>query len=588
MYGRLKPGMSVDQTRAAARVLGQRLDGSTPKGALRFATLNLGAIAGIERIRDESAIQTVVAFFFAILAVMALVLLLACVNVAGLLLARGSTRRRELAVRVALGASRARLLQQLLVESLLLAVGGTICGVLLAEVAGARLSAIPLPRPVPILLQFDTDWRVVTYAAVLAVSATLVSGVIPAFQAVRESLVPELHRERRLYLRRALLVGQVAISFVVLVAALLFVRNLVRSGSIDPGFNTAQTIQATASLSPTTYENADRIRSYVTRAILAIGSVPGIEAAAAARSLPFQDRSIRGHDITWPDTGEKTTISYGYNAVTPDYFRAIGIPVRAGREFLPSDSTGSRAVIVNQTFVNRYMNGRPPVGATYVVAEDRPRLHQIVGVVNFVRTFTLGEDEQPQVYAMWTQTSNTQSTTVHFVLRAAGDPSAQLKAVQAALRSVDSAVGLDVSPLRAKMGLAFLPSQIGAALMSVAGGLALLLVATGLFGTMAFAVTRRTREIGLRLAIGATKGNVVRMVLADSTRLLVIGLAAGAAIAWFVTRPLAAFLVPGLTPTDPMTFALVFVVMLTTAAVATWIPARRAAAIDPMMSLRQE
>jgi hypothetical protein len=264
---------------------------------------------------------------------MALVLLLACVNVAGLLLARGSTRRRELAVRVALGASRARLLQQLLAESLLLAVGGTICGVLLAEVAGARLSAIPLLLPVPILLQFDTDWRVVTYAAVLAVSATLVSGVISAFQAVRESLVPELHRERRLYLRRALLVGQVAVSFVVLVAALLFVRNLVRSGSIDPGFNTAQTIQATPNLSPTTYANGDRIRSYVTRAILVIRSVPGIEAAAAARSLPFQDRSIRGHDITWPDTGEKTTVSYGYNAVTPEFFRAIGIPVVPAESF---------------------------------------------------------------------------------------------------------------------------------------------------------------------------------------------------------------------------------------------------------------
>ncbi len=180
-------------------------------------------------------------------------------------------------------------------------------------------------------------------------------------------------------------------------------------------------------------------------------------------------------------------------------------------------------MIVNQTFVDRYMSSRPPVGATYVVNEDQPRLHQIVGVVNFVRTFTLGEDEQPQVYALWTQTSNTQSTTVHFVLRASGDPSAQLKAVQAALRAVDSAVGLDVSPLRAKMGLAFLPSQIGAALMSVAGGLALLLVATGLFGTMAFAVTRRTREIGLRLAIGATQGSVVRMVLTDSIRLLALG-----------------------------------------------------------------
>ena len=587
MYGRLKPGVSAEQTRAAARALGQRLDGGTPKDALKFATLNVAAIGGLQRVRDEPAVQTVIGFFFAILAVMALVLLLACVNVAGLLLARGSTRRRELAVRVALGASRARLLQQLLVESLLLAVAGTICGVFLSEVAGSRLSALQLPLPLPILLQFDTDWRVVTYAAVLAAGATLVSGVIPAWQAVRESLVPELHRERRLYLRRALLVGQVAVSFVVLVAALLFVRNLVESGSINPGFDTEHTIQVTASLSPTAYDSAEEIRSYVTRAIAAMQLVPAIEAAAAARSLPFQDRSSRGHDITWPDTGEKSTVSYGYNAVTPDYFRAIGIPMRAGREFQPADTPGPQAVIVNQTFVDRYLNGRSAVGATYVVTEDRPRLHQIVGVVSFVRTFTLGEDEQPQVYALWPQTNSTRAT-VNFVLRSTTAPAVHLKAVQTALRALDPAVGLDVSTLRAKIGLAFLPSQIGAALMSVAGGLALLLVATGLFGTMAFAVTRRTREIGLRLAIGATQGRVVRMVLTDSIRLLAVGLAAGVVIAWLVTSPLAAFLVPGLTPTDPWTFAGVLALMLTTAAAATWIPARRAASIDPMVSLREE
>ena len=234
------------------------------------------------------------------------------------------------------------------------------------------------------------------------------------------------------------------------------------------------------------------------------------------------------------------------------------------------------------------MGSRAAVGATYLVGEDgRPRLHQIVGVVDFVRTFALGEDEQPQLYALWPQT-NTTRTTVNFVLRSTGSPSAHLKTVQAALRGVDSGVGLDVSTLRSKMGLAFLPSQIGAALMSVAGGLALLLVATGLFGTMAFGVTRRTREIGLRIAIGATKGDVVRMVLTDTVRLLAIGLAAGVGIAWFVTQPLAAFLVPGLAPTDPVTFALVFLVMVTTAAAATWIPARRAAAIDPMISLREE
>ena len=587
MYGRLKPGMSADQTRAAARVLGQQVDASTPKNALKFATLNLSAIAGAQRLRDEPAVQSIVLFFVALLVVMALVLLLACVNVAGLLLTRGATRRRELAVRVALGASRRRLLQQLLVESLILAAGGTVGGVALAGIAGSWLSAIQLPLPLPIVLHVETDWRVMSYAAGLAVVATLMSGIIPAFQAVRESIAPELHRERRLYLRRTLVAGQVAVSFVVLVAALLFVRNLVAAGSINPGFDVEHTIRATASLSPTTYDSAEEIRAYVERSVAALRRLPGIETAAAARSLPFQDRSRLGHDITWFDTGEKASVSYGYNAVTADYFKAMGIPIRAGREFAAGDESGPRAVVVNQAFVDRYMNGRPAVGASYVVDEGTPRLHQIVGVANFVRTFTLGEDEQPQAYALWTQTNSTR-TTVNFVMRTAGPPASQIKAVHAALRGIDSSVGVDVSTLRDGMGLAFLPSQIGAALMSSAGALALLLVATGLFGTMAFAVTRRTREIGVRLAIGATSGSVIRLVVADAIRLLAIGLTAGAAVAWFVTAPLAAFLVPGLTPADPLTFGVVLILMVATGALATWIPARRAAGIEPVTALRVE
>jgi predicted permease len=585
MYGRLEPGMSVRETRLAARAMGQRMDPSSPKDGLKFGTLDLSAIAGIQKLRDQPALQTVVLFFVAMLVVMGLVLLLACVNVAGLLLARGAARRRELAVRVALGAGRMRLLQQLLIESLLLACGGTVCGVLVARLAGAWISAVEPPLPVPIVLQFDMDWRVVTYATALAVLATLLSGVIPAFRAVRESIAPELHRERRLYLRRTLLVGQVAVSFVLLVTALIFVRNLVASASIDPGFDTERTIRATVSLSPTRFDRADRIRDYVDRGLMALRAVPGIEAAAASRSLPFQDRARLGHDITWADTGEKAQISYGYNAVTADYFRAIGTPIRAGREFVASDEAGPRAVVVNQAFVKRYLNGREAVGTTYVVGEGEQRVHQIVGVADYVRTITLGENEEPQLYALWSQT-NSRRTSLNFVMRSTGPPAPSLKAVQAALRDVDAGVGLEVSTLRSSIGLAFLPSQVGAALMSAAGALALLLIATGLFGTMAFAVTRRTREIGLRLAVGATRSDVVRMVLRDSIRLMTLGLAVGATIAWFVTPPLAAFLVPGLTPTDPLTFGLAFLVMLATAVFATWIPARRAASVDPMTALR--
>jgi predicted permease len=586
MYGRLEPGMSLEQTRAAARVLGQSADAGAAAAPdpLRFASLQLQPVGGL---RNDPQLLIVVAFFAATLAVTMLVLVLACVNVAGLLLSRGVVRQRELAIRAALGADPRRLLLQLLVESLLLAGAGTAAGRAVTALLGAKLSTIRLPLPIPIVLHAAPDWRVVAFAATLAAAATLLCGVLPAWQSVRASLAPALRRDRRLRLRPVLVAGQVAVSFVVIAAALLFVRNLAAAGAIDPGFDTERTIRATANLSPRTYGDSASINDFISRALAVLQAVPGVEAAAAVRSLPFTDRNTRGHAATWSSTGETAALSYVWNAVSPDYFKAMDIPVLLGRPFTQSDASGPRVVVVNRAFVDRYLNGRPPVGETYVVPGSPPRLYQIVGVAGSVKTLTIGEDDRPQLYERLSQIGGTRQR-IDFVARVAGVPASHLAAVRAALRGMDSSVGLDVSPLRSSMTLAFLPSQAGAALMSAAGGLGLLLVAVGLFGTMTFSVAQRTREIGVRMALGATRALVVRMVVLECAGLVGAGSVVGAVVAWFAARPLAAFLVPGLSPNDPTTFALVVPVIALTSLAATWSPARRAARINPVVSLNAE
>lgn len=281
-------------------------------------------------------------------------------------------------------------------------------------------------------------------------------------------------------------------------------------------------------------------------------------------------------------------MSYVWNAVSADYFKAMDIPVLRGRPFATDDANGPRVVAVNQAFVDRFMSGRSAVGESYVVSANPPpaQAYQIVGVVGSVKTLTIGENDQPQLYELLPQVGV--GPRIDFVVRTAGAPVGQIEAVRAALRALDSSVGLDVSPLRSNMALAFLPSQAGALLMSAAGSVGLLLVAVGLFGMMAFSVAQRTREIGVRMALGATRAIVVRMVVVECAWLLGIGVVVGGTMAWFAAAPLAAFLVPGLSPTDPLTFVLAVIAIALTGIAATWSPARRAAAISPAVSLKAE
>lgn len=585
LYARLKPGSTLADARAATTVAAERLDTAFPQPFKYAQNISVRPIAGFARLSAEPELMTVAAFFLVLLAVVGLVLLIACVNVAGLLLARASARRREFAIRLSLGASRGRLLQQLLVESLLLALSGALFGLVLSQITATLLASVHLPLPVPIQLRIDPDWRVAGYAAVLTLVAAVASGLLPAWQTVKESIAPDLARTRRLRLRRILVVGQVAISVVVLATAFLFLRNLMKSTAISPGFDVTHTLRAEINL-PAVYKTPEQIAGYADRALPVLQAMPGIEAAAAARIVPFTDSTRFGSDITFAD-GHTVNALFSWNAVTPDYFRVMDIPVRQGRAFEAADGRGEKVAVVNREFVRRYLGDRSPVGLAFLWGGDSRVLYRIVGVVEGTKTMTVGEDDQPQLYEPLAQITSDRRR-MQFVLRSATPPALQLDAVRRALRHMDPSVAADVSTLYGSIGLAFLPSQVGAALLGSIGVLGLALAAVGLYGMMAFSVARRVQEIGVRLALGATGGDIARMVFAESARLVAIGSVIGLGLAVWAMRPLAMFLVAGLSPADPAALASVVVVLIATGLLATWGPVRRASSVDPIAALRHD
>ncbi|MBZ5723728.1 MAG: ADOP family duplicated permease [Acidobacteriia bacterium] len=584
IYARRKPGMSVGEARAALRTLAGRLDGAFPQPYKYRASVKMTAIGGLARLGDVEEMMTAGLFFAVLLTVVGLVLLIACINVAGLLLARSSARRREIAIRLSLGASRGRLFQQLLAEGLVLSLAGTALGFALALGVARFLASVPLPIPMPFRLHIEPDWRVVAYAAILAILTTIASGLTPAWQSVKDSLTRDLHRARKLRLRRGLVVAQIAVSFVVLAAGALFLENLLHSAAISPGFDVRRTLRAEVHLPPARYADKRRIELYVEQALRQLEAIPGIEAAAAARIVPFTDNTQFNSGLTFTDNGEEREAAFHWNAVSPGFFRAMDIPILAGRAFHWYEATP--AVMVNSAFVKRYLGARDPVGCRFLWGAGKAP-YQIVGVVRGTKNLTIGEGDIPQLYQPFTQIEEDRPR-LQFVLRSATPPAAQLAAVRQVLRRLEPAAGLEVATLFSSVGLAFLPSRIGAVLMGGIGLLGLLLAAIGLYGVLAYSVTGRTQEIGIRIAVGATGREISRMILLEAGRLLAVGSALGFAIALIVTRPLSLFLVPGLSPSDPLSFAAVIVVLAGAGLLASLGPARRAIAVDLMRCLRYE
>ncbi|HEY7333598.1 MAG TPA: ABC transporter permease [Bryobacteraceae bacterium] len=588
MYARLRPGMTRDQALAAVRAVAARIDSVYP-APFKYATnVSVSPLMTLEEIAGDPQGIAIGLFFAALLIVAGLVLLIACINVANLLLARASARRREIAVRLSLGAGRGRLLQQLLVESLLLCVLGTGGGLILARAITASLEGIQLPIPIPIHLRIDVDWRIAIYAAILTVAATITCGLLPAWQSTKESIAPDLGRDRKMRLRRALVCGQVALSLIVLAIGFLFLRNLFRENQISPGFDLRHTIRANVNLPGRKFGESKQVESYADRGIRELEAIPGIDSAAAAFILPFNGNMVFGARIDFPDTGERENVFYHWNVVTPHYFRAMGIPLLKGRYFLPTDREGAKIAIVNRAFAERYLGAREPIGCVFTQGGPRKTEFRIVGVVEGTKNETLGEGDLAQMYQPMSQVENKGRRKLEFVVRSAIPPLEQLNAVRETLRRVEPDAGLEVSTLYSSIGFAILPSEIGAVLMGAIGLLGLVLASVGLYGIMAYSIARRTQEIGIRMALGATRGAISRMVLGDAARLVFTGSAIGLVIAVFVTKPLSMFLVQGLKPGDPLGFIVVVGVLAATGLAASWGPLRRALSIDPASSLRYE
>jgi predicted permease len=589
IYARLKPDMSLTQARAGLEMVAKRMDTVLPVNHWKYAqNITVAPIVGYARFGAEEipGLLPIGIFFGVLLIVVGLVLLIACANVAILLLARGSARRGEIAVRLALGVGPGRLLQQFLAESVLLALLGTGLGLLLSQLIATVLGGIELPLPIPIRLQITPDWRLLLYSAVLTALATIVCGLLPAWQSPKVSITPNLARERKSRLRSALVVAQIATSVVILTTGFLFVRNLAKANAISPGFDVRHTLRAQINLSPVSYSNAQRKTSYLDNALRELSALPGIECVAAARMTPFNGNATFGSTLKFPDNGQEEHSLFKWNAVTPAYFRAMDIPIYLGRSF-SATSEGQKVVMVNRIFVQRYLGARHPIGTVFSWGEDGKTPYRVIGVVEGTKTMTIGEDPQPQLYEPLAQIDDDR-LVAQLVMRSMIAPALQLDPVRRTLHNIDPTAAVEVSTMYASIGLAFLPSQVGAILLGSIGVLGLLLATVGLYAVVAYSVVQRTREIGIRIAIGASHGNISRMVLRNAATLTLAGSVIGLFTSLFITRPLAMFLVPGLKPTDPLSFWGVAIVMVLTGVVAASGPMHRAVTVDPNTALRYE
>jgi predicted permease len=605
----LMPGISQRRS-AAVQLIGRLHEGQTlaqGRAAMEAAVLNIDQargskeLGGIDRFTSVDGLgfdfKTVAMFFVVLSVAVGLVLAIACANVAGLLLSRATARRREVAVRAALGASRTRLVQQFLTESFWIALLGTAVGVGLSQLLIRLLSRIQLPLPVPIQIHTSINPRLLLLSLVILVLTTVLCGLMPALQATRPTLVPALKQDeprygyRRWTPRGLLVVGQVTVAMVLLLTAFLFLRNLARARDLNPGFDTTHTLVAQVSFVEGRYTPEARA-ALLANAVERLTALPGVATATYSHGVPLTLRSgmTTGADLRRSDRPEPFNALYQANFVGPQYFATMGIRLIRGREFQPSDRPGSPAVaIINEEFARRHFPGADPIGLQLFLpgALNQSYPVEIVGIVENGKHRSIGENQQAAIYETFLQRAN-RGRFVHVLVRAEGSPETVAKDVEQTLLSLDPTAAVQVEPMRTALAFAFLPSQFGAALLGILGLIGLVLAMVGLYATIAYSVARRTAEIGIRMALGASRRAVWRLVVGDAALLAGIGIVIGLVIAAFVTQPLGMFLVAGLSSADPVSFAGTAILLFAISLAAAASPAGRAMRIDPVTALRRE
>jgi predicted permease len=581
---RLAPGVSVERAKGAVRALAANLEREYPKDD-KARGMDAAPLTPLHP--SARKLVSLVAGF--LMSMVALVLALAAANVANLLLSRALARRREIAIRLAIGAGRGRLLRQLMTESLLLALLGGAAGLLLA-LLGRRLLWAIRPPTWPDTLNIAFDGRVLAFALAITVATGLLFGIVPAFQTFRAGLVAALKSQeaaRRgrfgLGLREVLVVAQIALSLVLLIGTGLFLRSLMQAQRIDPGMAADRLLVASFDLGASGYDEV-RGEELCRRIVERVDGLPGVRSAAVAVNRPLAlGRGgrfyLEGH--TAPAVEQGAVMSS--NGVDPHYFRTLGIPLLRGRAFRDADTGKAPAVaIVNQTLADRFLPGENPIGQRlrFIGGDD---VVEIVGVARDSKYGALGEEPSPFVYLPLAQDFGGETT---LYVNAAGDPGALLQEVRRTVQALDPALPLaNLRTVSSLLGQALWAPRAGAALLTLFGLLGLVLATVGTYGVMGYTVEQQRREIGIRMALGALRRDVVLRILGRSLALAAIGLAAGLAAAFLCSRLVASVLY-GVGALDPATYLLAPLLLAAAAALASLLPARRAARVDPIRVLR--
>ena len=582
---RLRPGVSIERARDRMKAIVAELRELYSEEYKESEILLLSqSEAGIHpRFHGaQVALSTVV------MAVVVMLLLIACVNVANLFLARARDRGREMAVRLSVGASRARLVRQLLTESLVFSITAGVAGLALGWGVISIVNRVRLPVDIAIEPDLRLNAPVLLFTLGVSVVTGLLFGLVPALQATRASLVPALKGEAaasgsRSRMSRPLVVAQMALSLILLVCSGLFLRNLRAATSIDKGFDSDNLL--IAGLDPG-LQGYDRARSeqFYRRLLERLRAMPGVRSAALAEEVMLglgqQDRGVEIPGYT-PAKNEKMSIDY--NIVSPGYFATMGIRLLRGREFTASDDSAAQgALVVNQRFADRFWPGQDALGKRVGIGG---REHVIVGLVPTGKYHTLGEAPLEFLYLPLAQAWKA-SLTIN--VRTAGDPAAFAPRLRAEVAALDRDLPLtDLRTMNSFLGVALFPARIVGAVLGVFGLLGLVLAAVGIYGVMSYSVAQRTREIGIRMAIGAARAQVVRLVMGQGMRLVVAGAGIGLVGALAASRLLRGVLY-GSSVVDPVAFVGVPLGLTAVAMLAIWIPARRAASVDPMRALRSE
>jgi predicted permease len=592
VVGRLKPGVSLQQVQSELKVIAEKYRAAFPREMQKYESI------GAEPYQDLFT-EDVAKYLWIFLGAVSLLLLIACANVANLQLSRATARQREIAVRIALGASGGRIVRQLLTEGLLLSLVGGAAGLLIA-LWGTELLTTLIPQDfLPPMVEISMDWHVLSFAFAASVATGLLFGAAPAWQARKVDVNAALKENAgkggtaRGRLRGALVVIEVALSLVLLVGAGLLVRTFINLLGVAPGFDPHNVLTFQINLNGERYNTTDKAAAFYRDALERISHLPGVEAAAVTNKLPLDWQF--NMPVFFPDKPDQVQ-SVQFRMITPDYFRVMKIDVRQGRAFNNADTSGAPPVaIINEAFARRFYKGKNTLTQQLSVGRgtDDPE-RQVIGVVADIKQEGLEHPAPPMVFVPIPQVPDKLLATVRaftstsFAVRTTVEPTGLTPNIKREIAAIDATLPLSHIATMEEVATRSITSQrFNMLLLGLFAALGLLLAAVGIYGVMSYTVAQSTHEIGIRMALGAQAGSVMRLVVGQGMILALIGMVIGIAASLALTRLMKSFLF-GVSATDPMTFVLYSSILLAVALSACLVPARRAMRVDPMVALRHE